>query len=178
MSYTEQLGTIASNLAHAGNYTAQITGTFTRPADTTAYTTGDAVTNSTSAPVPITLADAARVAAGGGKIINARLVKSSTGAAASGFRAYIYVATLTPPNDNAAFAIAIAQKATRVGYVDMTTVVTGSNCVEFYGTPVYTNGMPYSLPAGTSLFAVLSSLGSYTPASAEVFDLYLYVEQS
>lgn len=99
---------------NVGGYTTVASGSFTRPNDTTAYATNDAVTNSTSNATAITFANAARVAAGSGVILSARLVKSAPssspgGAAASGFRLWLYgsmPASVTA--DNAAFQIAAA----------------------------------------------------------------------
>lgn len=164
------------HLGQVGGHSTNVpTGTFTRPGDTTAYAANDAVNNSTSAPTAISIATAARAAAGSLVIASGRLVKSTTNAAASGFRLWLYTATPsgTLANDNAAFTINAANKINRLGYIDFVAQVTGSDCVEFYGTPVFT--MPAKLTSGTTIYGLLQSLGAYTPGNAEVFDIYLNV---
>lgn len=173
----------SSSEAHIGSVgghsTSTPTGTFTRPSDSNAYAALDGVTNSTTAASPVTIANAARVDGGSGVVMSARIVKSTNATAASGLRLWLYsVAPASAVNDNAAFSIAASLKATRLGYFDLTTVIVGSDCVEFSGnTGSYQNGMPFKLASGTSLFGIIQTLGAFTPASAEVFDIYLSVLQ-
>src|SRR5437773_1258127 len=47
-----------------GGFSKAISATFTRPADTTAYAIGDAMANSTTAPVPLAFVGVTRLAAG------------------------------------------------------------------------------------------------------------------
>lgn len=188
------LGAIATNTTNAGapvlaagenhvgavgGATVEATGTFTRPNDSNAYAANDAVTTATSGALPCTVANAARVAAGSGVIMSARVVKSTNAAAASGLRLWLY--NTVPGSaiaDNAAFTIASAAKATRLGYIDLTTVVVGSDCVEFTGNSgSFSNGVPFKLPSGRDIGAIIQTLGAFTPAALEVLDIYLNILQ-
>jgi len=163
--YTTQLGKAVST-------------TLTRPADTTAYTAKDAVTNSTSAPTPLTFSSCARFNGGTVKLLSA--VFESTAAPAAtppNFDLLLFDISPTATNDNAAFAPSDA---------DM------DNClavIAFVGQyPFYTDGSNNWLShwqapnagvlikcasADTALYGLLRIGNSYTPISAELFTITL-----
>lgn len=143
--------------------------TFTRPADTTAYASGDLVANSTTAGsvVPMTLT-VARVAAGGFIIRRLRLRKSGTSLTNASFRVHLFTAapgTITN-GDNGAFSV--SGVADYIGSVDITM------------TRAFTDGafgdggiaMPefnVKLASGTTIRALIEARAAYTPASGETF---------
>lgn len=145
--------------------------TFKRPADVTAYASGDLVANSTTAGsvVPITVA---RAAAAGlvGVIKRIRLFKSAASAANATFRVHLFtVAPTVTSGDNAAIVIATGA-AGYIGQFDIASMQTMTDGaagfiaadVAFYGENIY---------------ALLEARGAYTPASAETFTLSLEVAQ-
>lgn len=156
-----------------GGRTALVQTSFARPADTTAYAVGDAVMNSTSAPSLITFPNAARIAAGSGIIVGARLAKSSNVITNATFRLWLYTgAPTTIPNDNAPFGQAWANRTVRLGYIDFTAPIQGSDCASYFGS--FTNSqLAYKLPSGTAINGILQALGAYSPASGEQFFLEL-----
>ena len=145
---------------------------FTRPADTTAYASGDLVANSTTAGsvVPITLSD---VAAGPGLpaiIKRIRLVKSAASVTNAAFRVHLFtVAPTVTSGDNAAIVIATGA-ASYLGQIDVASMQT------------FTDGGAGHASAdivtkAQTLYALLEARGAYTPASGETFTLTLEVAQ-
>lgn len=159
-----------------GGRTIEVQTSFTRPLDTTAYAAGDAVSDSTSTPSSFAFANAARVAAGSGVIVAAKLTKNSTATAGASFRLWIFESAPTYVNDNAAMAILWANRAVRRGYIDFSSPVVGSDCCEYYGSP--NQQMTFKLGNGvTSLYFLLQATGAYTPASGEQFSAEISILQ-
>lgn len=149
---------------------------FTRPADTTVYASGDTVANSTTAGsvTPLTLT-AARVAAGAFMVHRLSLRKSGTSVTNAAFRVHLFKTSPTSASgDNA--AISMTGSAGYVGYVDIvidqafTDGAVGFSSLAMSDTIV-------SLASGTSLYALLEARAAYTPISAEVFTLTAEITQ-
>ena len=104
-------------LGSIGGQIEVATATITRPADTTAYTAKDAVSNSTSAPAALTFTGLARLAGGSGYIVKARLMTSQAACTAA-FKLHLFNATPTPINDNAAYTLLYANAASRIGTIE------------------------------------------------------------
>lgn len=154
---------------------------FARPGDTTAYTSGDLVANSTTVVVPMVI-PVARINGGSGRVSRGRLTKSGLVVTNAIFRAHFYKTLPTPANgDNGVFSTDQA-----LGYVgSMTFDMTGANA------RVFTDGVKcISIPdvgsfiifdAGVSqqtIYALIEARGAYVPASAENFTLALEVTQN
>lgn len=173
-----------------------LTQTFTRPADTTAYASGDLVANSTTAGsvVSLLLANAGRAGANrlGGRILSARLLKSTATLTAATFRVHFFTAAPTVTNgDNGAFVIADASLPNYLGAIDIDMSSTGplvqasSARVIGRGYPagvannLGTDGIPFQLTdaSNPSIYALVEARGAYAPGNAEVFTLYVDVQQ-
>lgn len=161
--------------AQIGGYVARSSATFTRPADTTAYASGDLAANSVTAGsvVPLTF-NLARVTGRGGMIRRARLRKTGTGITNALFRLHLYSASPTPANgDNGAWS---TDKALNyVGSIDFTvdkafTDGASGNGVPNVGTEIVFTADTY--------YGLLEARGAYTPISAEVFDISLELMQN
>lgn len=148
-----------------------ISARFTRPADTTAYASGDLAANSTTAGsvVPMTISD---VGSGPGRpavIKRVRINKSGTGVTNAVFRVHLFTAAPTVANgDNGAFSATGA-----AGYIGQVDVTVGQT---------FTDGAQGAATAdiatrAQTLYALLEVRGAYTPANAEVFTLALEVAQ-
>lgn len=153
------------------NTYSHVKGSTTRPADTTAYASGDLVANSTTAGsvVAITLSDATSGGGAPAVIKRVNLRKSGTGVTNASFRVHLFTAAPTVANgDNG--AISMTGAANYVGQVDVTVGQT------------FTDGAhgavaaDYATRSGT-LYALIEARGAYTPASAEVFTLCLEMAQ-
>lgn len=183
---TWNIGTIASALpageAHIGEVGGRllrVSAEFTRPADTTAYTAGDVVSDSTSASTLITLSNAVRVNAGSGYIVRASLTtdrKSIT----PRFRVHLFNATgATVSADNAAYREVYADASRRLGYFDLPAMLTPADTANSDMSRSLDNSIrfPFVAAAGTtSLFALLETLDAFTPASGQKFLLTLVVD--
>lgn len=166
-----------NHIGATGGHTVQAQATLTRPADTALYTANDAVANNTTAgsvtPLEWTLA---RVSGGGVTIQRARLITSKASMTAR-FRLWLFTSSPTvTAGDNAAFAVTLANADARIGYIDFSTIVSGSDCTDYYGTLV-TNGPAAVVPAATKIYGLLQTLDGWTPDSGQSFKISLAAYQ-
>lgn len=152
------------------------TATITRPADTNAYAALDAVSNSTSAPVPATFANLIRVASYDGYITKMRLT-SSVSTQVQRMRAHLFRATVTAYNDNAPHTVLYANVTNRIAVIDfpaLKTEGTGSDCAY-----AYVQDLRVAVSSATTdVFALLETLDAFTPASAQTFHLAATIDQN
>lgn len=155
--------------------TKAIAATFTRPNDTNAYSGGDAINNSTSAPVVITFTNAARVAGGSGLIIGATMTKSTNGSTGEGFDLHLFDTTVTLANDNVADAASDAEALTYVGTINFNVATDlGANNRAYVATGV---NLPFVTVGSANLFGKLVARGAYAPGAQEVFAFRLLLQQ-
>jgi hypothetical protein len=151
----------------------QPSASIARPADTTAYASGDLVANSTTAgSVAYGSLAVARSRMSMSFIRRAKLEKSTTGVTGASFRVHFYTFAPTFANgDNAAFS------TTRAGYlgaIDVTIDQVFSDGAAGFGVPNIGLEIADAGQSGeTSVFWALEARGAYTPGSAEVFTLTL-----
>jgi hypothetical protein len=148
---------------------------FTRPADTTAYTAGDVV--GTSPAAVITLSNCARVAGGSGIITSVRLAADSATTANGIFRVYFFSTAPTAIADNSPFTLLWANRAIRVGAVDLTlrTEGSGSDSAEAFNSSVV---VPFTCASSSKdLTAVLVAEAAYAPKNAGLFRLEVGIVQ-
>jgi hypothetical protein len=164
-----------------GGYAATPSATFTRPANTTAYASGQLVANNTAAGsvVPLSWA-AARVAAGSGMVRRARLKKSGTSVAAATFRLHLYALAPAVTNGDGG-----AWLTTQSGYLGSFDVDMGgangrvfSDAAEALGTPSVGAEVAFALASGQNVYGLLEARAAYAPASAEIFTAELEVLQN
>ena len=143
--------------------------TITRPSNTTAYTAGDVV-GDTSGSAIITLSNIGP--SGGYVLVQSVSLIFSDSAVISGmgnYRLHFYSASPTAIADNAVFDLVSGERANYMGFVDLATPVD-------FGSSLYTQtdypGRLIKLAAGsTTLYAELETKGAYTPASASTIDV-------
>lgn len=166
----------------AGGLTAVVTATFNRPADTTAYASGDLIANSTTAGsvTPLSLA-AARVNAGTGAIRRVRLSTTKTGLAGTEvFRVHLFkndpsLSTGIANGDNGAFSVK-GVAAIHLGIFDVTLDRVFSDGSKGVAAPIVGSEILFDAGAGTqNIYALIEARGAYTPASGETFVLALEV---
>lgn len=158
--------------------TIVLSSSFTRPADTTAYASGDLVANSTTAalvtPMSFDLSPYQRPFGMAGMVRRVRISKTGTTATNAAFYAHLYTASPTPANgDNAAWS---TNKATNyLGYLNVSSMTAFTDGCNGRGAPA--NGTEINFNAtmldSTALYCLLEARGAYTPASAEVFTVRL-----
>lgn len=148
---------------------------FTRPSDTTPYSIGDAVTNSTSAPAVFQL-DLGALGAVAGQAIEIRklaVISSVKGAVLPLFNVFLSDATFTATNDNSALDIADAtQEADGAWFSCDVQNFTASNArVSYINVPVPT----VLAAADTKLYGTIQAANAYTPASGEKFTIIAWI---
>jgi hypothetical protein len=141
---------------------------FTRPADTTAYASGDLMANSTTAGsvVAMTFSPVTKGSGRSAQIRRVRISKTGTSVTNASVRLHLYTtSSITAANgDNGAWSTDKA--ANYVGSVDvtidkaMTDGAAGNATCEFNINSL-------------SLYGLLEARGAYTPTSAEVFTVTL-----
>lgn len=141
---------------------------FTRPSDTTAYTAKDVVGNTGTAAV-ITLEDIARVEGGVGEIVAALLATDQSTNTAT-YRLHIFNVAPTAIADNAAFTLLEADIGAYQGYIDFAAMVTEASGSEVAHSLNTTVRLPFVCADGSrDLYAVLTNVATFTPASAQQF---------
>ena len=147
----------------------------TRPADVTAYASGDLVANSTTAgsvtPLSFTVA---RVAAGSGMIRRLRIKTSSTSITNAQFRLHLYTTSPTVTNgDNGVWLS--AGSANYIGSMDVTLDKAFSDGAAGLSAVTEIN---FALASGQLVYGLLEARAAYTPTSAGTFDVALEVIQN
>jgi hypothetical protein len=147
---------------------------FTRPADTNAYATGDLIANSTTAGsvVPMQL-DCARQKGGTGQIVRTRLRKSGAGLTNASFRVHLYRTAPTPANgDNGAWLTTGA--LAYIGAFDITLDRAFSDGASGTGIPLAGPVVVFAADAeSTVLYALIEARAAYVPISGEIFTVVL-----
>lgn len=148
-----------------------------RPADTTAYAVGDLVANSTTAGSVAALAFAVNRSGTtglGGMIRRAKLKTSNTSLTSASFRLHLYSAAPTVTNgDNGAWLSAGA--ANYLGSVDFTLARAFSDGATGISTVLEGQEINFTTD---NVYGLLEARDTYTPASAQTFDVSLEVLQN
>jgi len=173
--------TMASDQGFMGNVggmtvTQAASSTITRPADTTAYASGDLVANSVTAGSVANLqfTTLARISGGSGVIIGAQIQKSTNGVTNAAFRLHLFntAPTYTSAGDNSALStVVVASAKGYLGYIDITAMVGFSDVAWGSGAPDNSRGgIPYVATAQI-IYGLLEARGAYAPGNAEVFTI-------
>jgi hypothetical protein len=171
-----------NQLGFTGGKQTNVSANFTRPADTTAYTSGDLVANSTTAASVVPLSfTAARINDATGMIRRVRLKKSTTTTTNAQFRVHFYqndpsASTGITNGDNGAW---LTKEAGYLGSVDVTIDKAFSDAAEGVGTPNNGSEINFIPKSGTqTIYALIEARAAYTPGNAEVFTVNLEVLQN
>ena len=142
--------------------------TLTRPADTTAYAAGDAITDSTSAPTPL---EFTRVCGSNGRTIIIRnIVIAQSGANVAALQLHLFKKSPTATNDNSAFDVSAADNLNSIGYIELTGEGSTSSSVLITGAIAKQFKLE---PDTTSVYGLLKVKEALTPISAETFTITL-----
>jgi len=158
---------------------ASPSASFTRPADTTAYSVGDLVANSTTAGSVVPLSWQPNLQRAGFRVKGVRLRFDKSDVANAQFRVHLYSAlpTFVTAGDNSAFATVVATGyASWLCSLDATLVfkdAAGAAGVALPGSAVI---LPQALDAGATVYGLIEALAAYTPKSASVITAALLTE--
>lgn len=156
-----------------------LSASFTRPADTTAYASGDLVANSTTAG-SVSAMEIRGLAINNQAstiIRRIKLAKSGTSTTNASFRVHLFRAAPATVTNGDNGALSVSGVADYLGATDVTMdrAFTDGACglaVPIVGSEFMVR-FPGSNTNGQSLFALLEARAAYTPSSAEVFTLTL-----
>ncbi len=157
----------------------------TRPANTTQYGAKDAIGAAGASGAVLQFPPSVPSGGRTGKVISARLWKSDTDVVADGFTLYLFQGTPTAtPADNAAPTtefVAIADAGKYIGSIVFNAagvVLAAGVYYEGEGTLAPTGGLPFQTDGSDGvIFGILTAVGTYTPASAEVFTITLEIQE-
>lgn len=158
-----------------------VSASVTRPDDTNAYTAGDVICNSTSAPVILTFPRAVVGSGESGIIAHAQLIDSASQATKLDAELWLFDTTVAMDNDNAAFTPTDAELATCLGVIefDGTTAFVGDATVGADGNCII-QASNLAIPiravaAQNAIFGILVARNGYTPVASESFTIRLHV---
>ena len=162
-------------IGQTGYKLVKVSANFTRPADTTAYAVGDAVTNSTSSPTvfQLDLGALGAVAGQGIEIRKLAVVSSAKQATLPLFNVYLNNATFTATNDNAALDIpdATMEQGGSWFACDVQNFTASNSRVAYVNI-----ASPMVLAAAdTKLYGIIQAANAYTPVSGEKFTIVAWV---
>lgn len=151
-----------------------LSGSITRPADTTTYTAGDVIGTAATQQITLT-ADQLREASRG-LIFKAQVISTASPALLADMELWLLKAAIAAQADNTAFAITDAE----VPYVVAAIPLSNSRVGLASGNTVYeSDTAPYAfeLPAFMkNLIGVLVVRNAYVPISGEVFTVNVSVD--
>lgn len=162
-----------------GGLVANPSANFTRPADTTAYASGDLVANSTTAGSVAALSfTAANEALGSFLLRRLKLHKSGTSVTNAQFRVHFFrTAPATVTNgDNGVFSV--SGVSDYIGAVDVIVDRAFTDGAAGFGVPVVGSELSVALATGQTIYALVEARAAYTPANAEVFTVTLDLLQN
>lgn len=172
------------NLALAGGTLLTPSATVTRPADTTAYGSGDLIANSTTAGDVTAMSFTAALSGDGAiKIRRARVYKDDDDVTNATFRLHLFDADPTgtaPTNgDNGAIALTgVTDNSLGAFDLAMTTtpdIHTDGNVG--FAVPITGSEINVLMSSNQTIYGLLEARAAYTPASGEVFTVVLEVWQ-
>lgn len=158
-----------------------VSNEFTRPSNATAYSVGDVVCNSISAPALLAISGCARENGGTGFIVSAAVacdLKSIT----PSFRVHIFnLSTASIANDNDPHKELYADVAKKLGAFVIGPLWTPADTTN--STVSRASDMNLRVPfkcdaASTSLFFILEALTAFTPSSGNKITLTLGIDQN
>jgi len=146
---------------------------FSRPANTTAYASGDLIAQSETAgacsAMQFTLPTAR---AGNFRIARCRIRKSGTSTTNASFRVHFMTSAPVFTNgDNS--AIVMDNPADYLGYIDVVINLAFASDAAGWGGALLNTEPMADLRGGSSVYAVIEARGSYTPESGETFSLLI-----
>jgi hypothetical protein len=172
---TNNIGAVTSN-----NALIERVASFTRPADTTTYASGDLVANNTTAGsvVPLTFTAVTRSAGDSVRIERARINTSNALLTNASFRLHLFETTPVPTvGDNGVFNTAGVLATSGIdGYLgnfSITLSNSGTTGSSGRGVPDVGSAIIATPATGTSIFGLLEVTAAYVPVSAATFTVSL-----
>jgi hypothetical protein len=147
---------------------------FTRPADTTAYTASDTISNSTSSPSLLTFTTNTPTQ---GYITRVRLMSNNVAMTGVLFRLHLYNLVPTAINDNSPFTLLYTNASKKIGVIDLPSTVTEGTGSDSIRTQNITDRIPF-INTGSIIYGILETLTAFTPTSAQQFYVELTLDMN
>jgi hypothetical protein len=168
----------SSNPLPVGGKSVQKSVSITRPADTTAYSANDGIADSTTAPTLLQFTGCANANGGQGYVTKV-IIMTDQKTCTARFRLSLYHTAPTPVNDNALKPMLYANASKLIGRIDLNPCTTEDATGSTGAFTLSTELMPYVLAAAdTKIYAILTTLDAFTPASAQQFYVEITCELS
>jgi hypothetical protein len=157
-----------------------VSAEFTRPNNATPYSIGDAVCQAT--PAILSFAGISQWLGGNGLIRSAWLRKSTNVVASASFRLHLFNTAVATSADNAALAIAWADRAYYIGQLTFANMLATASIATSIGETVDSVAqvavpLPFACAAGAKdLYGLLEAAAAYTPGAQEQFQVILAIE--
>lgn len=171
---TLALGASEAHIGEVGGNLSYIGVEFTRPANTTAYTALDVVSDSVTNPSAINFTPLARVASGTGYIVKALLFTDQKTCTAR-FRLHLFHTSPTPIIDNTPYLLLYTNRTIKIGSIDFVACATEDPTSSTgASSAVFDCRIPYKCADSfRNIYGVLETLDAFTPASAQKFHIEL-----
>jgi len=149
--------------------------TFTRPANTTAYVIGQAVTNSTSAPTlwQLDLGAQGALPGQGCEVRKIAVVTSAKQTLLPTWNVYLSPTSFTATNDGTALSIPTAQMGVGGSWFNLDTV--NSTAINNRSALIGCNTPLLLDPADTKLYGTMQAANAYIPTSAEIIYVIVWI---
>jgi len=164
-----------NNIGKTGYTLKKSSTSFVRPSDTTTYTVGDAVTNSTSAPTVFEL-DMASIGAVAGQSLEIRkiaIISNAKQALLPLFNVYLSSTTFTATNDNS--ALSIDDTTMEAGGAWFNCDIQNSTALNSRVAQMNVNAPMVLAPADTKFYGAIQANNAYVPVSGEKFTIIAWV---
>lgn len=163
---------------YSGDIIVNPSSNFTRPANTTAYASGQLVANSTTAGSVTPLSwTAARVSAGNFRISRVRMSLSSKSITNTNFRIHFFNANPGVQNgDGGTFDP--TNLAYEVCEMDVTIALAGNDVSMGYGASNQGTACDVALGSGTTLYGLVEARAAYSPGSGETITVIPEIHQN
>lgn len=156
-----------------------ISASYTRPSNTTTYTAGDVVANSTTVATILTFTGMTTFPGGGGTIEAATLIDSTAESTKPDLDLYLFDTPVVMEQDNAAWDPSDAEMETCLGVIPFAGSAFKVGAVGANGIiHVQSIRLPFTcVTDDKNLYGILVARNAYVPVSAEKFTVRLHVRQ-
>lgn len=159
--------------------TDKVRASITRPANTTAYTAGDVISNADDSHMEFAEAANKGAKRRTGSIAMARVISSANVGTKADLELWLFSSSVTAMTDNAAFTPTDAEMATLVGVIPFGTSSwraghAGAGAAGNAVCEATNQGIVFELPS-TSIYGVLVVRNAYVPVSGEIFTVDLLI---
>lgn len=163
-----------------GNLGVVAASEFTRPSNTSAYSAGDAISDSTSAPTLVcTFTNVLRVSGGTGYITKLRAMTDKKDCTTK-LRLHLFNdGTITPINDNAVQTLLYVNRASWLGSIDLPAMTTEDASTSTAAAAI-NDTVRHVVKGGANrnLYGLLETIDGFTPASGQKFYIELSVDNN